>query len=141
MKDHNLATNSTSNKQQLSNLKQKHRIEIDKLTSNHTSELEKLGQQHTLELSQQKKKRENMRQKNMAQKTAAASMQTVEQVQFKLQELHLNYETIVDNHTKLEISNGQLEKKVSDLLAAAPIDMDFNNGTAGTMYSSGCYCS
>ena len=56
MKDHNLATNSTSNKQQLSNLKQKHRIEIDKLTSNHTSELEKLGQQHTLELSQQKKK-------------------------------------------------------------------------------------
>ena len=60
MKDHNLATNSTSNKQQLSNLKQKHRIEIDKLTSNHTSELEKLGQQHTLELSQQKKKRERI---------------------------------------------------------------------------------
>ena len=49
-------------------------------------------------------------------------MQTVQKVQFKLQELHhLNYDIIVDNHAEVEISNGKLEKQVSDLLAAAPI--------------------
>ena len=69
-----------------------------------------------------KRQRENMRrQKNTAQKTTAAGMQTVQQVQKKLQELHSNYDIIVENHAKLEISNGKLEKQVSDLLAAAPI--------------------
>ena len=73
-----------------------------------------------------KRKRENMRQKNMAQKTAATSMQTVEQVQYKLQQLHLNYETIVEveDHAKLEISSGKLEKKVSDLLAQLSVILD-----------------
>ena len=45
-----------------------------------------------------------MRQKNIAQKTAAASMQTTDQVQSKLQELHLNYGSIVEDYAKLEIS-------------------------------------
>ena len=49
MKDRNLATTNTS-KQQLSNLKQNHRSEIDKLPSKHTSQLEKLEHQHILEL-------------------------------------------------------------------------------------------
>ena len=67
-----------------------------------------------------------MRQKNMAQKTAATSMQKVEQVQYKLQQLHLNYETIVEveDHAKLEISSGKLEKKVSDLLAHLSVILD-----------------
>ena len=62
-----------------------------------------------------------MRQKNTAQKIAAASIQTVQQVQFKLQKLHSNYDIIVENHDDLESSNGKLEKQVSDLKAAAPI--------------------
>ena len=62
-----------------------------------------------------------MRQKNTAQKMAAVSIQTVQQVQFKLQELHSSYDIIVENHANLEISNGKLEKQVSDLQAAAPI--------------------
>ena len=72
-------------------------------------------------LDADKKQRENMRQKNTAQKMAAVSIQTVQQVQFKLQELHSNYDIIVENHANLEISNGKLEKQVSDLQAAAPI--------------------
>jgi hypothetical protein len=72
----------------------------------------------------EKRKRENMRQKNMAQKTAAASMQTVEQVQYKLQQLHLNYETIVEDQAKLEIGSGKLEKQVSDLLAHLSVILD-----------------
>ena len=72
-------------------------------------------------LDADKQQRENMRQKNTAQKIAAASIETVQQVQFKLQELHSNYEIIVENHANLEISNGKLEKQVSDLQAAAPI--------------------
>ena len=44
-------------------------------------------------LDADKKHRENMRQKNTtAQKMAAVSIQTVQQVQFKLQELHSNYD-------------------------------------------------
>ena len=49
MKDCNLATTTTS-KQELSKLKQKHQSEVDKLTSKHTSQLEKLEHQHILEL-------------------------------------------------------------------------------------------
>ena len=48
-------------------------------------------------------------------------MQTTDQVQSKLQELHLNYGSIVEDYTELEISNDKLEKQVSNLQAAAPI--------------------
>ena len=72
-------------------------------------------------LDADKKQRENMRQKNTAQKMAAVSIQTVQQVQFQLQELHSSYDIIVENHADLEISNDKLEKQVSDLQAASPI--------------------
>ena len=45
-------------------------------------------------------------------------MQTTDQVQSKLQELHLNYGSIVEDYAELEISHGKLEKQVCDLLAA-----------------------
>ena len=54
---------------------------------------------------------EMVRKKSIAQKTAAASIKTVQQVELKLLELSLNNNLIVQNNVELQINNKELEKK------------------------------
>ena len=71
----------------------------------------------------ERQQEEMVRKKSIAQKTAAASIKTVQQVELKLLELSLNNNLIVQNNVELEITNNELEKKVRDLSAAAPINI------------------
>ena len=70
---------------------EKDKKSIGKLGRQLSAQYKRTNQSMDAMLDADKQQRENMRQKNTAQKMAAVSIQTVQQVQFKLQELHSNY--------------------------------------------------